>query len=56
MFFEIWFIKNFDQFSSVQKGIALFKEERNQDAILCYNKALSIDEENVEAYVARGAL
>lgn len=41
---------------NVQKGIALFKEERNQDAILCYNKALSIDEENVEAYVARGAL
>ncbi len=41
---------------SVQKGIACFKEGRAQDAVLCYNKALSIDEQNVEAYVARGAL
>ena len=41
---------------SVQRGINLFKEDKNQDAILCYNKAISIDAESVEAYVARGAL
>ena len=41
---------------SVQKGINLFKEDKNQDAILCFNKALSIDQQNVEAFVARGAL
>lgn len=41
---------------NVQKGISYFKENRNQDAKVSYNKALSIDEENVEAYVARGAL
>lgn len=41
---------------SVQKGISYFKDERIQDAMLSYNKALSYDPENVEAYVARGAL
>ena len=34
----------------------LSKVDKSQNAILCYNKALSIDEENVEAFVARGAL
>jgi len=41
---------------SVQKGIACVKEDRSQEAMMCYNKALTIDSENVEAYVARGAL
>lgn len=41
---------------SVQKGIEHFKAERTMEALQCYNKALSIDNENVEAYVARGAL
>lgn len=41
--------------NSVAKGIKLFKEN-NSDAINHFNKALSIDEENVEALVARGAL
>lgn len=43
-------------FQNVQKGISYFKEDRIQDAKVSYNKALSIDDENVEAYVARGAL
>ena len=41
---------------NVQKGIGLFKENRNLEASVYYNKALSIDEDNVEAYVARGAM
>lgn len=41
---------------NVQKGISLFKENRNMEAVVYYNKALNIDERNVEAYVARGAL
>lgn len=41
---------------SVQRGISLFKEDKIQDSILSYQKALSIDEGCVEAYVARGAL
>ena len=41
---------------NVQKGISLFKENRNMEAVVYYNKALTIDERNVEAYVARGAL
>jgi tetratricopeptide (TPR) repeat protein len=41
---------------NVQKGIILFKENRNLEASVYYNKALSIDEDNVEAYVARGAM
>jgi hypothetical protein len=41
---------------NVQKGIKLAKENRNVEAVVFYNKALSIDENNVEAYVARGAL
>ena len=32
------------------------KSDHVQEAFLSYNKALSIDEENVEEYVARGAL
>ena len=43
-------------FHSVQRGINLFKEDKSQDAMLCYNKALSIDSGSVEAFVARGAL
>ena len=42
--------------SSVQRGISWFKQDRFYDAILCYRQALSYDEQNVEAYVARGAL
>lgn len=41
---------------SVQRGITLLKENKSQDAILSFNKALQIDEKNVEAFVARGAL
>jgi Tfp pilus assembly protein PilF len=41
---------------SVQRGVGLFRDGKNQDAMHSYNKALSIDENNVEAYVARGAL
>lgn len=41
---------------SVQRGVSLFREGKNHDALLCYNKALSIDDGNVEAFVAKGAL
>jgi tetratricopeptide (TPR) repeat protein len=41
---------------NVHKGISLFKENRNLEAVVYYNKAISIDELNVDAYVARGAL
>jgi tetratricopeptide (TPR) repeat protein len=41
---------------NVERGIHLVKENKSVDALLCYNKALSIDVDNVEAYVARGAL
>lgn len=34
----------------------MLKENKSQDAILSFNKALQIDEKNVEAFVARGAL
>jgi tetratricopeptide (TPR) repeat protein len=40
----------------VTRGICLFKENKSDDAILYFNKALSIDEENVEALVAKGAM
>ncbi|CAF0960137.1 unnamed protein product [Brachionus calyciflorus] len=40
----------------VQKGVTRFKEGKSEDAILNYHKALQIDEECVEAFVARGAL
>ena len=58
MFYYQHFVCNYIYFlkSSVQKGILLSKEDKSQNAMLCYNKALSIDEENVEAFVARGAL
>lgn len=46
----------FFHFQSVQKGVSLFREGKPIDAMLSYNKALSIDSDNVEAYVARGAL
>lgn len=41
---------------NVEKGVKYFKEDRSNDAMVCFKKAISIDEENVEAYVARGAL
>ena len=41
---------------NVQKGISLFKENRSMEAVVYYNKAISIDQQNVDAYVARGAL
>ncbi|XP_022093740.1 uncharacterized protein LOC110980955 [Acanthaster planci] len=41
---------------SVAKGVAYFKAGQLLDAMQHLNKALEIDEENVEALVARGAL
>lgn len=41
---------------NVERGVRYFKEDRNIDALVYFNKAISIDEETVEAYVARGAL
>lgn len=43
-------------YKNVSEGIALFKANKHADAFLCLNKALSIDPNNVEALVARGAL
>ncbi|XP_071798123.1 uncharacterized protein [Asterias amurensis] len=41
---------------SVAKGVEHFKAERFIEAMQHLNKALEIDEQNVEAFVARGAL
>jgi tetratricopeptide (TPR) repeat protein len=41
---------------SVEKGVALIKQDNYYDAILCFRQALQCDENNVEAFVARGAL
>ncbi len=40
----------------MSRGIKLFKENETADAMLQFNKALAIDEYNVEGLVARGAL
>jgi hypothetical protein len=42
--------------NSVSRGIKLFKENETSDAMIHFNKALAIDEENVDGLVARGAL
>ncbi len=41
---------------SVAQGIRYFKSGNLVEAFQCLNKALSIDTENVEGLVARGAL
>ena len=41
---------------SVADGVAFFKEGRHEEAFQCLNKALKIDDQNVEALVAKGAL
>lgn len=41
---------------SVAEGVAKFKEGHHAEAMQHLNKALQIDEENVEAMVARGAM
>ncbi|XP_042883023.1 tetratricopeptide repeat protein 14-like isoform X2 [Penaeus japonicus] len=41
---------------SVAEGVAFFKKGQHEEAFQCLGKALHIDEENVEAYVAKGAL
>ncbi|XP_067142949.1 tetratricopeptide repeat protein 14 [Centruroides vittatus] len=43
-------------FKSVKDGVAYFKSGNHVEAYQCLNKALQIDPENVEAFVARGAL
>jgi Flp pilus assembly protein TadD len=41
---------------SVAEGIEHFKNGRHTEAFQCLNRALSIDPNNVEGLVARGAL
>jgi len=41
---------------NVAEGIKFFKMAKFTEAFQCLNKALSIDAENVEGLVARGAL
>lgn len=43
-------------FYSVAEGIQQFKESKHVEAMQNFNKALQIDAQNVEAFVARGAL
>lgn len=38
------------------KGVKLYKESKETEALALYNKALEIDPDNVEGLVARGAL
>lgn len=40
----------------MKTGVDYFKAGRHVEAMNEYNKALEIDEQNVEALVARGAL
>ena len=47
---------NLSLICSVAKGVEHFKAERFIEAMQHLNKALEIDEQNVEAFVARGAL
>ncbi|XP_045131858.1 serine/arginine repetitive matrix protein 2-like isoform X4 [Portunus trituberculatus] len=41
---------------SVADGVVFFKRGQHEEAFQCLNKALQIDTENVEAFVAKGAL
>lgn len=41
---------------SVAKGVDFFKNGQYTEALQCFNRALEIDIDNVEAFVARGAL
>lgn len=41
---------------SVADGVVFFKRGQHEEAFRCLNKALQIDSENVEAFVAKGAL
>ncbi|XP_069944557.1 tetratricopeptide repeat protein 14 [Cherax quadricarinatus] len=41
---------------SVADGVVFFKRGQYEEAFQCLNKALQIDSENVEAFVAKGAL
>ncbi|XP_050718866.1 serine/arginine repetitive matrix protein 5-like isoform X6 [Eriocheir sinensis] len=41
---------------SVADGVVFFKRGQHEEAFQCLNKALQIDNENVEAFVAKGAL
>ncbi|UYV66899.1 TTC14 [Cordylochernes scorpioides] len=43
-------------YRSVKEGVSYFKQGKQTEALQCLNQALHIDSENVEAYVARGAL
>lgn len=43
-------------YGSVAEGIKYFKMAKYTEAFQCLNKALTIDAENVEGLVARGAL
>ena len=43
-------------FHHVAKGVKHFKAGENSEAFQCLNAALRIDQENVEGFVARGAL
>lgn len=43
-------------YRSVSDGITHFKAGRHTEAFQCLNKALTIDTNNIEALVARGAL
>lgn len=43
-------------YCSVVQGVKLYKEGKQMEAMSCYNKALDIDPDNVEALVARGAM
>lgn len=52
-------VHDFDQFVwpvSVADGVNKFKEGKHTEAMQLLNKALQIDEDNVEALVARGAV
>lgn len=41
---------------SVADGVMFYKRGQYEEAFQCLNKALQIDTENVEAFVAKGAL
>ncbi|VDM35982.1 unnamed protein product [Hydatigera taeniaeformis] len=40
----------------VAQGVRYFKEGRNTEALQCYNFAIEVENNNADAYVARGAL
>lgn len=41
---------------SVAQGVKYFKDNRNTEALQCYNFAIEVEATNADAYVARGAL